>query len=373
MTPRRRGSSRTKGRKQQKARALRRLLVTAVALLLPTGISLVALIAWARLPGPGGELYTPLAVIRAETAPTIGDQLGRAGFIKQPFLFDMYLRLTGRWSQWKSGRHWLKANMTPRDLAACVAQVSSRPRVQITIPEGFDLFRIAHRLGSLGVCAAEDFLMAAGAPDLLKELGIRGKTVEGYLFPLTYAVRVDSEPRVLITSWVAETRRRIDKLNQMHGQALPRLLSQRGWGEFELLTLASMIEKETPHDDERSIIAGIFLNRLDDPDFFPRRMLQSDPTALYGCLVLPSQIPTCAGNGGRVNPAMLRDAQNPYNTYRHPGLPPGPIANPGEASIAAVMTPTPTEYRFFVAKNGRHVFSRSLSEHEAAIRDSSNQ
>lgn len=131
-----------------------------------------------------------------------------------------------------------------------------------------------------------------------------------------------------------------------------------------------MIEKETPHDEERPIIAGVFFNRLDNPDFFPRRMLQSDPTALYGCQLMAGSLPSCTGNGGKVSPAMLRDAQNPYNTYRHPGLPPGPIANPGEASIAAVLAPTPSEYLYFVAKNGRHVFSRSLAQHDAAIRDS---
>jgi UPF0755 protein len=168
-----------------------------------------------------------------------------------------------------------------------------------------------------------------------------------------------------------ETQQRIEKLNEEHEHGFDRLKKERGWGELELLTLASIIEKETPHDDERPIIASVFFNRLDDPEFHPRRMLQSDPTALYGCLLAASQIPSCAGNTGKVNPTMLRDPQNPYNTYKHPGLPPGPIGNPGEASIAAVMAPAHTQFLFFVAKNGRHVFSRSLTEHEAAIRDAS--
>lgn len=311
----------------------------------------------------------PLALVRAEPTPSIGTQLSRAGFIRQPLLFDAYLRLTGQWNRWTSGRHLLKASMTPRDLAACLTQAPSRSQVQLTIPEGFDIFRIAHRLESIGVCTAEDFLAAARAPDLLKLLAIKGKTVEGYLFPLTYTVHVDSDARSLIASWVAGTRRRIERLSETHNQGMTRLMNQRAWGEFEVLTLASIIEKETSHDDERPIIAGIFFNRLDNPDFHPRRMLQSDPTALYGCLVFPDLIATCAGNDGKVNPAMLRDPQNPYNTYRHAGLPPGPIANPGPASIAAVMSPIPTEYFFFVARNGRHVFSRNLAEHEAAIRD----
>ncbi len=342
-----------------------------LAILLPLGVAVLSLVVWSHLPGPGSNAYVSLVVASAEPTPSIGHQLCDAGLVKQPFLFDMYLRLTGRSNRWTSGPHLLKGSMTPRDLAGCITRDSNRPKVQLTIPEGFDHFRIARRLEALGVCGAEDFLTVAKAPDFLKELGIQGKTVEGYLFPLTYTIAIDSEPRALIATWVAETRRRIEKLNQLNNQGLTRLLNQRAWGEYELLTLASVIEKETNHDDERPIIAGIFFNRLDSPDFRPRRMLQSDPTALYGCLVMPSQIPTCNGYGGKLNPAMLRDAQNPYNTYRHPGLPPGPIGNPGESSIAAVLTPTQTDYLFFVAKNGRHVFSRSLGEHESAIHESS--
>jgi UPF0755 protein len=107
---------------------------------------------------------------------------------------------------------------------------------------------------------------------------------------------------------------------------------------------------------------------LHDPEFRPARMLQSDPTASYGCIVGAAEIPSCAGFHGSVTPALLRDAANPYNTYRHAGLPPGPIANPGEASIEAVLAPAQTDYLYFVAKGGgRHAFSRTFAEHREAL------
>ena len=372
MSKRRRSLNRNGHGKRRLSRRHSRLWGVMLSILLPLGATVLSILVWSRLPGPGSDVHTLLVVVSAEPTPLIGNQLRDAGLIKQPFLFDAFFRLTGGSNRFVPGPHLLRNGMTPRDLAACLTRASNRPKVQLTIPEGFDQFRIARRLDSLGICASRDFLAAAQAPDLLKELGIVGKTVEGYLCPLTYSLAVDSEPRALITNWVTETRRRIEKLNQLHDQALTRLRNQRAWGEYEVLTLASIIEKETNHDDERPIIAGIFFNRLDDPDFRPKRMLQSDPTALYGCLAMPSQILTCTGHGGKVNPAMLRDTQNPYNTYRHPGLPPGPISNPGEASIAAVLSPTQTDYLFFFAKNGRHVFSRTLAEHEAVIHDLSN-
>ena len=97
-------------------------------------------------------------------------------------------------------------------------------------------------------------------------------------------------------------------------------------------------------------------------------MLQSDPTASYGCLVLGSQIPSCAGFHGTVTPSLLRDPANPYNTYRHAGLPPGPIANPGLAAIEAVLVPSQSDFLYFVAKGGgRHSFSRTFAEHREAL------
>jgi UPF0755 protein len=158
------------------------------------------------------------------------------------------------------------------------------------------------------------------------------------------------------------------KLDAANQGAFDRLEESLGFGELEVLTLASIVEKEAAHAEERPLVASVFFNRLTDPEFKPAKALQSDPTAGYGCLVASARIPSCSGYSGEVRPAMLRDGQNPYNTYRHPGLPPGPIANPGEAAIAAVLAPADTDFLYFVSLGGgRHVFSKSFEEHNAAV------
>jgi UPF0755 protein len=197
--------------------------------------------------------------------------------------------------------------------------------------------------------------------------------VEGFLFPATYELSVDSAPEAVIRTMVRTFRRRLQRLGDKHAGAFARLSKQRGWGEHEIVTLASIVEREAARSDERATIASVYLNRLDDPEFRPAGMLQADPTAAYGCLVAQEKPASCLGFTGRVTPAMLRDAGNPYNTYKHPGLPPGPIANPGEGSLEAVLAPAKTDFLFFVASgNGRHTFSRTLDEHNRAVHGSGN-
>jgi UPF0755 protein len=136
----------------------------------------------------------------------------------------------------------------------------------------------------------------------------------------------------------------------------------------ELVTLASIVEREARAPDERAVIAGVFMNRLTDPSFRPRR-LQSDPTAAYGCLVAGDRVPSCAEyDGRRVTPAMLRDPENPYSTYRREGLPPGPICSPGLEALKAALAPQAHDYFYFVTKGGgRHAFSHALGDHNARV------
>jgi UPF0755 protein len=132
-----------------------------------------------------------------------------------------------------------------------------------------------------------------------------------------------------------------------------------------------MVEKEAAVDDERPIIASVFFNRLRDPSFTPK-LLQCDPTAGYGCLVAPERSPSCATYTGKVTHDIVSDASNEYNTYKHEGLPPGPIANPGARSIEAVLAPATTHYFYFVARGeGRHTFSETYAAHAAAVHGAS--
>ncbi len=338
------------------------LLVTPVA----------ALLVWAVLPGPGSgrhvELDWPATPISARAA---GETLARSGLTSSPRLFAAYLALVRPPHGLAGGPHLLDDRLSPRDLLQRLARLPSRPKVHVTIVEGYNYLQVAQRLQHLGICPANAFQQVVRDRALLQSLRIRGPSAEGYLFPATYAFQVDSDPVQVLRRLVSQTRHRLAKLDRLHGGALSRLEEQRGWSEREVLTFASIIEKETGKADERRTVASVYFNRLDDPDFRPRHTLQADPTAGYGCLVDPEAAASCAGYSGRITPAMLRDPDNPYNTYRHPGLPPGPIANPGEASIAAVIDPAHTKYLFFVANgSGRHTFSRTFEEHNAAIRHS---
>jgi len=358
-TPRNAPQRRSKARRRAGLPGL--ALIGLACVLLAFGVVLTLLL----LPGPERDRPTSLFVARDTPVSVLSAQLADEGVLRQPGLFSLYLRISGQGSRVIPGSHFLKPGLSPYAVARCLTRSERRPRVTLTIPEGFDQFRVAKRLQALGVCSSADFLAASSSATVLAELAIDGPSAEGYLFPLTYSLPIDSDPRDVLRLWVAETRRRLDSLSRDHRDATQQLREQRGWGEREILTLASIIEKESHHDDERRTVASVFFNRLDNTDFRPRRMLQSDPTAFYGCLASANRYPGCAANPGRVSPAMLRDSQNPYNTYRHAGLPPGPIANPGAGSIAAVLNPDKTEYLFFVAKNGRHVFTKSLAEHEA--------
>jgi UPF0755 protein len=187
------------------------------------------------------------------------------------------------------------------------------------------------------------------------------------LFPATYDLFVDSEPEQVTRLLVGEARKRLGKLELERRAAFEALERRFGWDEHEILTLASIVEKEAASADELPLVASVFFNRLSDPEFRPLRMLQSDPTAAYGCLTVAAASASCAGFRGQVTPAMLRDAQNPYNTYKNPGLPPGPIGNPGLLAIKAVLEPSQSDFLYFFARGGKHTFTRTFAEHRSAI------
>lgn len=354
-----------------KRRAPRRRFYRRAAIVLGVLLSpVVALLVWGSLPGPGKGRQVALDwPANPTTARAAGERLERAGLVTSPRLFAAYLWLVRPSLALAGGAHLLNDRLPPRDLVQRLARLPARPKVHVTIPEGYNYLQVGARLQHLRICSVGAFGRVVTSRAILDSLRIHGPSAEGYLFPATYAFHVDSDPVLVLRRLVHQTRHRLKKLDRLHRGALSRLEDERGWGEHEVLTLASIIEKETGHADERPKVASVYYNRLDDPDFRPLHTLQADPTAGYGCLVDPEAAASCAGYSGRITPAMLRDPNNPYNTYRHPGLPPGPIANPGEQSIAAVIEPAHTDYLFFVANGGGgHTFSRTFGEHNAAIR-----
>lgn len=283
-------------------------------------------------------------------------------------MFGLYAGLAGGVDQVEPGVHLLSDDMSPRTLLRRLRRLPGGATVKVAIPEGFNKFEIAKRMHEGGVCASRALIAATTDKALLLELRLAPADAEGYLFPATYEFQRNADPNEVVRRMVLESDRRYARLFDQYEAGFAELKNSLNFGRHEVITLASIVEKETGADEERPLIASVFLNRLRDMSQKPeRRKLQSDPTARYGCLV--NKLPTCESPDGKVTPAMIHDSANAYSTYAHPGLTPGPIANPSEKSVQAVLAPAQTKYMFFVAKGGgRHTFSESFDEHRDAIR-----
>jgi UPF0755 protein len=326
-----------------------------------------ALWSWSRRSELVGE---PIEVhIEAgQGAAELSRALVSAGVVDRPRWFSLYLELTRTTAAVVPGVHLLRPGLAPAALVARLTRSRARPSTKLTIPEGFNQFQIAERVLQREITPRDAFLAASRDRNLLTELGVSAASAEGYLFPATYELYLDSDPALVVRTLVRETFKRFDAIAARHAERVRARQSESGWGMREFITLASIVEKEAGAPEEDGKIASVFYNRLRDETFRPRQMLQSDPTAGYGCLLEPERTETCRGYAGIVTPAMLRDASNRYNTYKHAGLPPGPISNPSESALEAVLDPPDTPYFFFVAGPAkRHIFNRTFAEHERVI------
>lgn len=333
-------------------------------------LSVSGLLVWSLLPGSAGEEGGGSVVIWLDGSDKgqAVERLAEAGLVQSPRLMRLYLSVLLPGVELDAGEHLLRRGLSPRELSARLARLPGRSSTRVALPEGWHRRKIAERLERSEVCLADAFVEASERAELLTALDVAGPSAEGYLFPATYELAHNTPPEDVVRRMVKETRKRLTKLFAKHPGALERLRASHGFGEREVLTLASIVEKETGHGEERPLVASVFLNRLAATDGETRGRLQSDPTAVYGCLYEPSLAPSCAAFEGRVLPAMLRDPANRYNTYRHAGLPPGPIANPGLEAVEAVLAPAQSDYLFFVADGaGRHTFSRTFEEHQRAV------
>jgi len=313
--------------------------------------------------GPGAG--NPVEVdVGDETAESLAAKLEQAGVVGNRRWFALYLRLTGGVGSVVKGHHLLTDDASPRELVHRLERRGAS-HARAVIPEGWTRFDIAKRLDALHVCTLRSFLEASEDAALLAEVHVQGPSAEGYLFPATYDLELDASAADVVRRMVREFDKRYETLENIHPSGLRDLSESLGYDRREIVTLASMVEKEAAVDDERPIIASVFLNRLRDKDFTPK-LLQCDPTAGYGCLIRP--VGPCESYSGKVTHEILADAANPYNTYKHELLPPGPISNPGARSLEAVMAPAITHFFYFVAKGGgRHTFSETLGGHNAAV------
>ena len=327
---------------------------------------LVVLYPEERGTGTGAVAVT---IDRTTTLRQLANALARERAVPDPWTFALYARAMGAKDRLREGRILIMRNMTARELLQRVATGYGSAAVLVTIPEGWTRFEIANRLVEWSLADRDAFLRATQDRELLASAGIdaRASSAEGYLFPDTYWLRDAMTPRAIVERMLENGRKRWTALERNEASSIARLRGELGFDHFGIMTLASIVEKEARIRSEQPIIAGVFLNRLRDPRFRPKR-LQADPTVAYGCLLLP-ELPSCARfDGRRVTRTMTADPDNPYNTYRLEGLPPGPIGSPGLSAIRAVLQPASHQYFYFVARgDGHHTFTATLESHGEAV------
>ena len=276
---------------------------------------------------------------------TMGAQLAQAGVIRYPWQF-LLARALRRNARLQAGEYQFKQ---PASVLTVFDRIVRGDVFfyELTVPEGSNIFDIAATVNGFDFMKGPDFLNAARDPALIRDLAPQAPTLEGYLFPSTY--------RITRRTTVQQLCKMMTDLFRKHWRDLQS--PDRRAAVHDTVTLASLVEKETAIPDERLLVASVYTNRLE------RGMaLDCDPTTIYAALLEQRY-------RGTIYRSDL-DSPNAYNTYRHAGLPPGPIANPGIASLKAALAPAETNYLYFVAKpdgSGSHQFSTSMAEHGRAV------
>ncbi|MEZ4362519.1 MAG: endolytic transglycosylase MltG [Kofleriaceae bacterium] len=301
--------------------------------------------------------------------PKVAALLAAKGVIARPSWFRMYAMWRGDTTNVKAGKYALRDDLTPKQVLDTIILGVKERSVQVTLPEGLHMLEYFALLESKGVAEAAALESLARDREFLSARGISAESIDGYLFPDTYAFRLGEKPAAILDRLVHRHRAVWNELAQKYGRQLTRLKQTMKWSDHEVLILASIVEKEAVEPAERPRIAQVFLNRLTSSSFSPKR-LETDPTIRYGCMVPQVKSAPCRAwsTGDRLRRAQLDDLDNPYNTYRHEGLPPGPISNPGRDAMAAAINPDGSNYFYFVAKDARnHVFSATYQEHKRAV------
>jgi len=322
-----------------------RLLRAGVATALVAGAA--GALATQRALAPAGGDGAAEVVFRVEPGEPLGRiacDLEERGLVRSARATRWLARLRGLSGGLQSGEYALSAAMSPGRILERIAR-GDVITYGVVLPEGLRAREIAARLEGVGVADAEAFMRVVEDADFVASLGLEGQSLEGYLFPETYRFPRGLPPQEVARGLVAEF---LEAWRPLAAKA-----REGGLGMREAVILASIVEKETGVAEERPLIASVFWNRL------ARGMrLESDPTTIYG-------IPDFDGNLRR---AHLESEDNPYNTYRVAGLPPGPIASPGAEALHAVVEPADTKFLYFVSRNdGTHTFSRTYREHLGAV------
>ncbi|TMA37355.1 MAG: endolytic transglycosylase MltG [Deltaproteobacteria bacterium] len=321
-----------------------RLARGALALTGAGGLGIAGFAVTLHRPGPPVPAPVAVTVDEGERFADVAADLARQGVLRHPLPLVVWARVTrqDRGAHW--GEYLITRPLSPLELLARITGPPD-PLHAVVVPEGRTLRDVVGLLAAAGFGSEESFLCVLQDPRFLAEEDLPPAGAEGYLFPDTYAFPLATPQERILRSMV-------QRFRDVFTPALMLRAADLGLSVHQAVTLASLVESETPRAEERRLVAAVFLNRL-------RRgiPLQSDPTVLYG-------------REGRDRTLTRADLHRPtpFNTYTIPGLPPGPIANPGRASLEAAVDPAPVDYLYFVARgDGTHTFSSTLAAHNAAV------
>lgn len=279
----------------------------------------------------------------------IADRLASAGVVVHPWAFRAAARLSGAERSLQAGEYRFTEAATAAQIVERLAKGDVYTRA-VTFREGLTIWDMAEVFEAAGLGTQDDFLREARDPARIQAIDPEARSLEGYLFPDTYQLPRSAGAKGTVDAMVARFLRAFDA-------GLRAAAAARGMSAREVITIASLVEKETAHPPERPIVSAVYQNRL--------RIgmgLQCDPTVIYA-LRLANR-----WNGNLTRENLRIDS--PYNTYRYAGLPPGPIASPGRASIEAAIRPSDDKYLYFVSRNdGTHVFATTLAEHNRNVQE----
>lgn len=334
---------------------LMRKLLVAIAVVFILVVAAAALLGreiWGRVHEPykrhrAAEQFVDIPP-RTPTAE-IGRRLIEAGVVRDEVVFRVGLWWTGESRNLQAGEYRFNQPVTVLDVIDRLARGEVYTR-RITFPEGLTIQEMARIYESQGFGAARDFIQAAGNAALIKDLDAQARDLEGYLFPETYAL-----PRRTAASRLVALM--VDRFRATYTDDMRRRAEAQDLTTRQVVTLGSLVEKETGKADERPLVAAVYRNRLKIG-----MGMQADPTVIYALQ-----------KAGRYDGNIRREdlaVDSPYNTYRYRGLPPGPIAAPGKASLEAALMPADVPHLYFVSRNdGSHVFASTLAEHNRNVRE----
>lgn len=331
--------------KNQKSEALRKIAaIIAAALIFAISIGGIFII-YASLPASGDARKVIVEIKPGMNLKQVTQELAKYQLLNSPRAFRILTRLKGQQGHIQVGEYELSPSLTTGEILDIITSGKTYLH-SITIPEGYRITEIAAVMAQSRLANEERFIQETENQKLLASLGIPVDNLEGYLFPETYRFGKYLGEEKIVLAMLRTFKRRVLKTE------IIKRAEELEMTVHEIITLASLIEKETGLESERKLISSVFHNRLKK-----RMLLQTDPAVIYA-------INNFDGNIRKKDLSI----DSPYNTYMNPGLPPGPIASPGMESIIAALNPVESPYLYFVSrKDGSHHFSKTLIEHNRAV------